>query len=252
MNSSFFFLLQKFPFSDSSIIAKGFDSEFGRITLILKGSKCLKSTNKLDYFNLYQINFNFSAKKKIQNLNQVYIETEYRNIKENFSRQALANVILEIYLRYLQELEKSPSLFYYLLETLETINLPKIKIHNLPMILCDFLLGFLNFLGFSPQLDFCTQCQDKSWKNSLFVFEAGGIMCSDCFYQTKGQFKFERLSILDILTLRKLKNKNFNFVYCSLSKGLFLEQFLINFLNYKTETGIYIRSLETYRDTVHY
>ena len=252
MSSSLFFLLQKFPFSDSSIIAKGFDSEFGKISFILKGSKRLKSTNKLDYFNLYQINFNFSSKKQLQNLRQVSVEDEYKNIKENFSRQSLASVILEIYLRYLQDLEKSPSLFHYLVDTLDTINLSKIKNHDFPMILSSFLLGFLSFLGLSPQLDVCVQCQKKFWKNILFVFELGGLMCSDCFYQAKGKFKFERLSTLDVLTLQRLKKNHFRAVYDSLKKGLFLEQLLINFLNYKMETSIYIRSLETYRSMVHH
>ena len=64
MNCSHFVLLHRFPFSESSIIAKGYDDEFGKLSFMVKGSKRAKSNLKLDYFNLYQVQFRYQAKKK--------------------------------------------------------------------------------------------------------------------------------------------------------------------------------------------
>src|SRR3989338_4077393 len=102
-------ILRKIPYSDSSLILKVYTRESGLITLMAKGAKRPRSSFQglLDMFNLNQFLYPGKSRAEIHPLREAGLLREFRRLKTDPARQALAHVFMEIYIRYLQKPTKS-------------------------------------------------------------------------------------------------------------------------------------------------
>lgn len=176
-------LLRKVSFSESSLIFKAFTREAGVVTFMAKGAKRANSRYRgiLDYFNLLQFVYSDHAKSDIQVVREASLLEAYTAIKEDWERQALANVLLEIVLRYMQEGGPAEPVYQLLQEKLERLDAPDFHPRDASGHLCDFLLSYAAISGFSPRFDACVFCNDpvRGPRVGLDLAQ-GGPVCDAC------------------------------------------------------------------------
>lgn len=175
-------ILKKTPFSDSSLILKAYTRESGLVTLMAKGAKRPQSRFRglLDFFTLDQFVYPAKSRTEIHTLTDASLIREFPRLKADPARQALANVLLELYLKYLPEPSPSPPHFELLVERLERIDEAR-EAFDPVLELCDFLLALCAVSGFSPQFSACAHCgNDALGFRTRLDPEAGGPVCAAC------------------------------------------------------------------------
>lgn len=219
-------------YSESSKILNVLTKEHGKIGIISKGCRNLKSSlrsvsSKLTYgyFNIYY------KKEGLSVLISVDIINDFSNIKQDLFKIGYATFLSDLTNQVLKE-TSSNEIFDLFIN-----GLIKINDDFDPMIITNIIeLKYLNYLGVMPILDCCSVCGSNKKIVTISSF-AGGYLCVNCYKNEyivdEKTIKLLRMfSYVDISKIKELnilpKNKNE------------INKFLENY--YDRYTGIYLKS----------
>lgn len=219
-------------YSESSKILNVLTKEHGKIGIISKGCRNLKSSlrsvsSKLTYgyFNIYYKQEGLSV------LISVDIINDFSNIKQDLFKIGYATFLSDLTNQVLKE-TFSNEIFDLFIN-----GLIKINDDFDPMIITNIIeLKYLNYLGVMPILDCCSVCGSNKKIVTISSF-AGGYLCVNCYKNEyivdEKTIKLLRMfSYVDISKIKELnilpKNKNE------------INKFLENY--YDRYTGIYLKS----------
>ncbi|CDA23365.1 dNA repair protein RecO [Mycoplasma sp. CAG:611] len=219
-------------YSESSKILNVLTKEHGKIGIISKGCRNLKSSlrsvsSKLTYgyFNIYYKQEGLSV------LISVDIINDFSNIKQDLFKIGYATFLSDLTNQVLKE-TSSNEIFDLFIN-----GLIKINDDFDPMIIANIIeLKYLNYLGVMPILDCCSVCGSNKKIVTVSSF-SGGYLCVNCY---KNEY------IVDEKTVKLLRM--FNYVDISKIKELNIlpknkneiNRFLENY--YDRYTGIYLKS----------
>ena len=219
-------------YSESSKILNVLTKEHGKIGIISKGCRNLKSSlrsvsSKLTYgyFNIYY------KKEGLSVLISVDIINDFSNIKQDLFKIGYATFLSDLTNQVLKE-TSSNEIFDLFIN-----GLIKINDDFDPMIIANIIeLKYLNYLGVMPILDCCSVCGSNKKIVTVSSF-SGGYLCINCY---KNEY------IVDEKTVKLLRM--FNYVDISKIKELNIlpknkneiNRFLENY--YDRYTGIYLKS----------
>lgn len=219
-------------YSESSKILNVLTKEHGKIGIISKGCRNLKSSlrsvsSKLTYgyFNIYY------KKEGLSVLISVDIINDFSNIKQDLFKIGYATFLSDLTNQVLKE-TSSNEIFDLFIN-----GLIKINDDFDPMIIANIIeLKYLNYLGVMPILDCCSVCGSNKKIVTVSSF-SGGYLCVNCY---KNDY------IVDEKTVKLLRM--FNYVDISKIKELNIlpknkneiNRFLENY--YDRYTGIYLKS----------
>ena len=219
-------------YSESSKILNVLTKEHGKIGIISKGCRNLKSSLRsvsskrtYGYFNIYY------KKEGLSVLISVDIINDFSNIKQDLFKIGYATFLSDLTNQVLKE-TSSNEIF-----TLFINGLIKINDDFDPMIIANIIeLKYLNYLGVMPILDCCSVCGSNKKIVTVSSF-SGGYLCVNCY---KNEY------IVDEKTVKLLRM--FNYVDISKIKELNIlpknkneiNRFLENY--YDRYTGIYLKS----------
>ena len=219
-------------YSESSKILNVLTKEHGKIGIISKGCRNLKSSlrsvsSKLTYgyFNIYY------KKDGLSVLISVDIINDFSNIKQDLFKIGYATFLSDLTNQVLKE-TSSNEIFDLFIN-----GLIKINDDFDPMIIANIIeLKYLNYLGVMPILDCCSVCGSNKKIVTISSF-AGGYLCVNCYkneyiVDEKTVKLLRMFSYVDISKIKELnilpKNKNE------------INRFLENY--YDRYTGIYLKS----------
>lgn len=219
-------------YSESSKILNVLTKEHGKIGIISKGCRNLKSSlrsvsSKLTYgyFNIYYKQEGLSV------LVSVDIINDFSNIKQDLFKIGYATFLSDLTNQVLKE-TSSNEIFDLFIN-----GLIKINDDFDPMIITNIIeLKYLNYLGVMPILDCCSVCGSNKKIVTISSF-AGGYLCVNCYkneyiVDEKTVKLLRMFSYVDISKIKELnilpKNKNE------------INKFLENY--YDRYTGIYLKS----------
>lgn len=219
-------------YSESSKILNVLTKEHGKIGIISKGCRNLKSSlrsvsSKLTYgyFNIYYKQEGLSV------LISVDIINDFSNIKQDLFKIGYATFLSDLTNQVLKE-TSSNEIFDLFIN-----GLIKINDDFDPMIITNIIeLKYLNYLGVMPILDCCSVCGSNKKIVTISSF-AGGYLCVNCYkneyiVDEKTVKLLRMFSYVDISKIKELnilpKNKNE------------INKFLENY--YDRYTGIYLKS----------
>ena len=219
-------------YSESSKILNVLTKEHGKMGIISKGCRNLKSSlrsvsSKLTYgyFNIYYKQEGLSV------LISVDIINDFSNIKQDLFKIGYATFLSDLTNQVLKE-TSSNEIFDLFIN-----GLIKINDDFDPMIITNIIeLKYLNYLGVMPILDCCSVCGSNKKIVTISSF-AGGYLCVNCYKNEyivdEKTIKLLRMfSYVDISKIKELnilpKNKNE------------INKFLENY--YDRYTGIYLKS----------
>ena len=199
-------------YSESSKILNVLTKEHGKIGIISKGCRNLKSSlrsvsSKLTYgyFNIYY------KKEGLSVLISVDIINDFSNIKQDLFKIGYATFLSDLTNQVLKE-TSSNEIFDLFIN-----GLIKINDDFDPMIITNIIeLKYLNYLGVMPILDCCSVCGSNKKIVTISSF-AGGYLCVNCYKNEyivdEKTIKLLRMfSYVDISKIKELnilpKNKN--------------------------------------------
>jgi len=153
-----------------------FTKDQGKIRVIAKGVRKLKSklAGNLEPFSV--INFSYSEGKSFDLITSAIVEENLYHLSDNCLLLSKAHYIGELIDKFTEEGEKNQFLFEILRSTLQQID------RNNPLLLTFFEFKILQNLGFSPELFHCLKCRKNiiSGDQNRFSISESGIVCADC------------------------------------------------------------------------
>ena len=217
-------------YSESSKILNVYSEEHGKIGIISKGCRNLKSSlrsvsSKLTYgyFNIYY------KESGLSTLISVDILNDFLNIKKDLEKIGCATYLIDLSNQVLKE---NCDIFDILIAALEKIN----EGFD-PLIITNIVeLKYLDFLGVSPILDCCSSC--GSDRNIITISsDHGGYLCKNCY---TNEYIVDEKTIKLIRMFRYVDIKKIKELNIHDKNKTEINRFLENY--YSRYTGLYLKS----------
>lgn len=202
---------------ESSRILTAFSRDYGKVRLVAKGARRVKSKYgaALEPLTHAQIIFYQRETRDLYTLSEAVVLDPFEGIKgdlEKFSQAAIASEMLD---RSLATEEGNPGLFGFVLSYLKA--LAGASPEEGRLLLLAFQLALSSRLGFEPQVEHCLGCRKKESPEFFFSTRLGGILCERCV-----RFKdraARRISPEALAALRQLQEVKWEEI-----EGLFLPE----------------------------
>ena len=167
-------------FSEADKILTIFTERFGKIKVIAKGIRKIKShmAGALEPFQLVQMQLHEG--KTFFIVTGAVIEQEFADLHNDLAKIAKAFFLGEVTDRFIEENHKNGEIFSLLLSALNEID------KNLPGPLIQaFQLKIVEAAGFKPELSEGIRCKTKlPLGNNFWEIAEGGVLCAECNQKT--------------------------------------------------------------------
>jgi len=179
-------LLKAYNWSESSRTIVFFTKQFGRLALVDKGGRQLKSKRGRPMpFALLEVTYYDHEKESTSYLSDVELLEQWEfAIDGNLGRLAYGSAALELLNLLLPEDEAHEDIFNYTCSFMTLIaTSPRT---GLPSLFIAYLLRLLSQLGYHPSLAYCVECgmdieEFRTASDRIaFSAERGGVICPTC------------------------------------------------------------------------
>ncbi len=181
----------------------------GKISCVAKGARRTKSALLAGTQFLCFGEYLMYKGANTYNINSCETIELFYNIRTDLDKLKYAVHITKIIRDVTEENQNCYKILQLFLNTLYVISQSN---KNLDLVLCIFKLRLLSILGFTPRIDKCVNCKEKSNLN-YFSIKDNGFKCEDCGKQDKGSIKINsstKNAIIFILTAPPKKIYSFN------------------------------------------
>ena len=145
-------VLKSFPYGDTSIIARCFSKQQGKISLIIKGARSKKSQKGVHFqpLNHVELIYNYHSNRDLQILSKVSFLGYWTSILTDLKSITLSMAILDLTEKTLTHEDPYPNLFSTLVEVLKAFDENE---SNPNLLFWFYECALLKNLGFKPDLD---------------------------------------------------------------------------------------------------
>ncbi len=178
-------VLRTTDWSESSRIATLWTREFGRVRVLAKGGRRLKSNfeSALDLLTVCSIVLLRKSSGSLDLLTEARVVERFPQLRADLPALYSAYYIAELLSDWTEDYDPHPALFEEALAALRAFGVagPQQKQSATSLRLARFELVMLRELGYSPALDHCAGCQSSLTGPSVaFSAAAGGLLCPSC------------------------------------------------------------------------
>lgn len=168
--------------SESSRIATLWTREFGKVRVLAKGGRRIKSNFEaaLDLLTVCRVVFIPKPAGGLNLLTEARVDERFPRLRHDLHALYAAYFIAELLAEWTQDFDPHAALFDAALAALRDFGEPGISIS---LRLSAFALALLKELGYSPTLAACTACGRSlpdNEPNLSFSPSAGGVVCLAC------------------------------------------------------------------------
>ncbi|MCH7759384.1 DNA repair protein RecO [Patescibacteria group bacterium] len=201
-------VLQKKDFKEFDQLISFYSQEYGKVEVFIRSSR--KITSKLA--PIVAEPFALVSLKVVQGKNHYHliggeIKEHFKNILNSYQKLSKINFLFSQINQLLKLRKPDPKIQSLIVKFLRKANnLDELK---LPIIFSAFLIKFLSFLGYQPEVVSCLICHQNVLTKANFNFTKGGIVCLKHQSIEEDQVKIE-FPVLEIL--QKLLYKDFDFL----------------------------------------
>ena len=145
-------VLNSFPYGDTSLIARCFTKDHGKVSLIVKGARTKTSPKSAQFqpISFIDVIYHQKSHRALQVLSKVNFRESWFRILDDLKSVTLAMAILEMTERTIHDEDPHPGLFSILVDVLRAYNHGEVD----PNLLFWFYeCSLLSQLGFQPNLD---------------------------------------------------------------------------------------------------
>ena len=174
-------VLKTTDWSETSRIATMWTREFGRVRVLAKGGRRLRSAfeNALDILTLCDIVFLRKSTGNLDLLTEARVAARFPRLRNDLGALYGAYYVAELLADWTSDYDAHPALFDEALATLRELGRPEGC--DVGLRVMRFELTFLRELGYGPALGACAACGSPvaeaglSWNSA-----AGGVTCQRC------------------------------------------------------------------------
>jgi len=177
-------VLRTTDWSESSRIATLWTREFGKVRVLAKGGRRLKSAfeNALDLLTVCRIVFLRKSSDSLDLLTEAQVIQRFPRLRTDLAALYAAYYIAELLDQGTRDYDPHPLLFDETLDALQTLggtDKPGVAAPGLRV--ARFEIVLLRELGYSPVLDHCAGCGGSIVGTELAFSAAGhGVLCRRC------------------------------------------------------------------------
>lgn len=170
------FVLKRYNFRETSVIASFYTQKYGKITGILKGFYTQKKefASHLDSLSLNEIVF-YPKKSDVWLVSFADLVCDYGFLRKDLSRAWAASIFLNLIDKTMQPLDKNLEVFELLRDSLFSL-----REEGARKALYVFLIKFLTLSGFKPEFGKCLICHKPADSQTHFSVSRGGLVCKKC------------------------------------------------------------------------
>ena len=226
-------VISELDFRETSKIINVMTKEFGKIGIIAKGAKQIKSKLRTGTMAITHGFFHVYYKEnKLSILKEVEVINDFLNIKSDLSKLGAATYIIDVFNQVTKN-EFNEAWYNDFLATLEKID----EGYDAKIITNIFSLKVMGMLGIMPELNSCITCGDKA-NIVTFSIAKGGFVCEDCcmgdqVFSDKTIKLLRMLSYVDIAKITKLDIKRETAKEIDLIINQYFEEYSGLYLNNK-------------------
>jgi DNA repair protein RecO (recombination protein O) len=214
------FIINKTDRGESDRILTIFTEDFGKLELLAKAERKIKSKLRAGLELFYLSEIEFIQGKVYKTLTDSILIESFPGIRKDLGKLKIAHQISDLLDDLVKGEELDQRIWQLLNETFEVLNNWNIenslKIENLKLkiVYYYFLWNFLSILGYQLDLYHCVLCHQKIQpKNIYFDPVEGGLVCQQCPVTTEKakEIDADTIKILrvflqkDLATLKRLK-----------------------------------------------
>ncbi len=192
-----------------------FTKDYGKLEVLGRAIRKIKSKLRSGAELFYLSEIEFIQGKSYKTLTDAILIDKFKNLRGNHQKLGIAYKIADV-LNSLAALEQNDEKIWQLvLATFREIENWKIENRKLEIIYYYFLWKLFDFLGYGPELYFCTICGQKLLPETFwFLPKEGGIVCWRCFKKLSQEKKKEgkEVSVDSVKILRIFLQKDWDFV----------------------------------------
>ena len=200
-------IVSELDWQETSKIINVVTKEYGRIGMIAKGARQLKSKLRTGTMMMTHGIFDIYYKPdKLSILKEVEVKNDYPHIKNDLNKLASASFVIDIFNQVIKnDFEKA--WYNDFIATLNKID----EGYDANIITNIFMLKVMQMLGIMPELNSCISCNDKA-NIVTFSIIKGGFVCHNCtendqIFSEKTIKLLRMLSYVDISKITKLDIK---------------------------------------------
>lgn len=142
-------VLNKFDYSDTSLIVKAYTRHYGLQTFLIKGAHRKKSTQKASFFlplSILEMVFYHKENQEIKKTKEIRLAHAYQSLQSHFLKASMAVFIAEILGKVIRETFPDERKYEFIKNSLLHFDLQEEGIVNFHL---SFLFKLSNYLGFS-------------------------------------------------------------------------------------------------------
>jgi len=239
-------VVKSMDWQESSKIVTLYTREAGKLKVIARGAKRKTSPYRgmLATLNRIEAVIYLSAKRQLQILGEVSLEDPFTPVKNDYDKTGFSFAVLELADRFLQEDERDPVFFDFLIVLLGEMGASA----DPRLVFWYFLLKLCSYLGFRLNLAACPQCgREVGQAGGEFSFSEGGLVCERCRRgETPGWTLPAALTVF-LDRLQKTSHKQIGSAEFEGPVGFPVTDFLLAYLRHHTEENLDIKSLKIFK-----
>ena len=145
-------VLKRFPYGDTSIIARCFTKEYGKISVIARGARTKKSAQSahLQPLSYLDLMFYHKPNRDLHTISKTGFAERWPAIQDDMKKISYGLAILELTDKTLTAEDPHEDLFEEMIQVLRMVNTQP---QRLNMVFWYYQLKLLEILGFRPDLD---------------------------------------------------------------------------------------------------
>lgn len=213
-------ILRAVKYKENDLILTIFSRKLGKISAIAKGARRAKSPLLSSCQVFAYSNFTLRKRGTMYTVNQSEIIKTFYEISYDLDAFSYATYAIQLIDYNLEQEVNNNRLFVLLAQTLYLYSNNPTDIVFIKNI---FELKFLDYIGFRPIVNRCSNCQNKNLENGVFNIYQGGVICEKC----KSLFEYNLK--VDLTTVRLMEYiLNNDILTCSKVK---VSKYIVNELN---------------------
>lgn len=171
-------VLRTIPFQDSSCIVKLFTREQGKISVIAKGARRLKSSLRgyLEPLNYIETIYYYKATRDIQTLSKVDLLQALFTNTTDIESSIFGLASLELIDRVVHDHQHDAEVFDAAVQILKIMDRHS---DNCRVLFIHFIISIAAILGYRLDTDYCSQCKNRL-SAAIYHSGTGQLVCQSC------------------------------------------------------------------------
>lgn len=235
-------VLKSIPFKETSNIVRLYTKKHGKVSIIAKGARRLKSPFRgyLEPLSYVEVIYYHKPTREIQTLSKIeFIQTFFQNSTE-ITDTAYAMAVMECIDKFIHGHQKDERIFLLM------VNVMKFMDSNRDFIkeaFIYFLLKISATLGYKTDFSTCSVCK-QPLKSALYEPSTGRIICRRCA-DFQERVLLLRDEILDYMRILEKADLEAGLPKFQLAKpSIDVIDFLVSYISYHLDFPVKLKSLE--------